>query len=222
MSFYALIRIINLMQILSKYDLFIFDWDHTLSTSTVVITILYMLTRRRKRARARQYEKGDIPKGDVRNIKVDTEVSRLYSFFDDLYSLLFRAKMKKDALLLLEFLKKNNKKVAVFSDSKTYRLMKEMRELGAFKYVDFALSAESICCYKPNPTGVLLLLDRFKVRKEKSLYVGDMATDVLTAKLAGVDSCAVSDGIDSHSALKEAKPTYEFETLSAFFRTIER
>jgi FMN phosphatase YigB (HAD superfamily) len=210
------------MQILSKYDLFIFDWDHTLTTSTVVITLLYLITRRRKRARAREYEKGNIPKSDLRNIKVDVEVSQLYSFLDDIYSLLFRPRLKKDAMLLLQYLKENNKKIAVFSDSKTYRLMKEIRELGAFKYVDFALSAESICCYKPNPTGVLLLLDRLKADKKRSVYIGDMATDVLTAKLSGIDSCGVSDGIDSYTALKQAKPTYEFETLSAFLDAVKK
>lgn len=221
MPFYALIRIINLMQILSKYDLFIFDWDHTLTTSTVIVTSLYIINRFRKRARANEFKNRKITKNEVQRIKVDEEVNRIYSFFDDLYSMFFRPRLKKDAMLLLEFLKKNNKKVAIFSDSKTYRLMKEMRELGVVKYIDLAISAESINGYKPNPTGVLLLLDRLKTEKKKTVYIGDMVTDILTAKFSGVDSCAVSDGIDTHPILKETGPTYEFRSLSEFFKAVE-
>ena len=40
-----------------------------------------------------------------------------------------------------------------------------------------------------------------------------MIDDVLTADLAKVDSCAVSDGFDSHAKLKSAGPKYLFRSL---------
>lgn len=149
-------------------------------------------------------------------------MSRFYSVFDDAYSIFFRPRLKGDAIQLLEFLKRKHKKIAVFSDSKTYRIMKEMRELGVLKYFDCVITAESIDRYKPNPTGLLLLLDRFKTPKNKSIYIGDMASDVLTAKFAGMNSCAVSDGIDTHELLLDAKPTYAFRTLHGFLKTLQK
>lgn len=209
------------MRLLSKYDLFIFDWDHTLTTSTLLITMLYLLGRRQKRKHAEELRRMRPDDFSARNIELRENVSRLYSLFDDLYSLVFRPKLKPGSIEMIEFLKKNGKKVAIFSDSKTYRLFKEMRALGIAGKVDSALSAESVGFYKPDPTGLLLLLDRFKTSKEKSVYVGDMANDVLTAKLAGVDSCVVADGIDSAATLEKEGPNYSYARLGSLLHALE-
>jgi phosphoglycolate phosphatase-like HAD superfamily hydrolase len=222
MPFYALIRIINLMRILSKYDLFIFDWDHTLTNSTLMLDILYLLNVGRKKRRALKRMEEDKPENAIKHIKIKEDVNRIYALFDDMYSLMFRPKLKKDAIEFLAFLKKNHKKIAIFSDSKTYRLMKETRELDVLKYVDYALSAESIDRYKPDPTGLLVLIDRFNATKVRTLYVGDMTSDILAAKFAKVDSCAVSDGIDLHAQLADARPTYCFKTLREFLNAVEK
>lgn len=209
------------MQILSKYELFIFDWDHTLTTSTFVVTLLNLLKEKRLRRSMARRRETRVPKKGLRNVKIDEKVSGFYSAFDDLYGIVFKPKLKHNADMLLELLKKNRKKVAIFSDSKNYRLLKETGALKVLRYVDFALSAESIGYYKPNPTGLLLLLDRFKIAKNKSLFIGDMTTDVLTAKLAGIDSCAMADGISSFEALRTANPNYLFTNMGAFLQALK-
>jgi phosphoglycolate phosphatase-like HAD superfamily hydrolase len=210
------------MRILSKYDLFIFDWDHTLTTSTLMLDILYILNLGRKKRRALERMKADAPRNAIKRIRIKQDVNRFYAFFDDLYSIVFRPKLKPEALALLELLKKNRKKVAIFSDSKIYRLAKETRELGVLNKVDFILSAESIDRYKPDPTGLLVLIDRLKARKDRTLYIGDMTSDILAAKFAEVDSCAVSDGIDLHAQLMDARPSYVYKTLRDFMDALKR
>jgi len=49
-----------------------------------------------------------------------------------------------------------------------------------------------------------------------------MIDDILTADLAKVDSCAVSNGFDSHAKLKSAKPTYLFESVEGIFSQMAR
>lgn len=208
------------MQILSKYDLFIFDWDHTLTTSTWFIALLSVAIRRRRGRIGERRREVHMPDRAIRNIKIDESFSRFYATFDDIYSFAFRPKLKPGAAPLLESLKKKRKKVAVFSDSKTYRLLKETSSLGMLRYVDFALSAESIGYYKPDPTGLLILVDRFGVAKKRCLYIGDMAVDMLTARLAGVDSCGVADGIDSYDALKRANPKYLFTKIDLLAKAL--
>jgi FMN phosphatase YigB (HAD superfamily) len=209
------------MQILSKYDLFIFDWDHTLTTSTVIIRIIHILGKGRGKLNKKGYEKDYDPKNAIRNIQMREDVNRLYSFFDDIYFLLFRPKVKENSLLLLDFLRKKHKKIAIFSDSKTYRLIKETRELGVAKYIDCVISAESIDRYKPDPSGLFLISDKLKVPRGRSIYIGDMVSDMLTAKFAGMGSCAVSDGVDSEALLKDAKPTYLFRNLCEFSEALK-
>ncbi len=208
------------MRLLSHYELFIFDWDHTLTTSTLLVTLLYMASRRGKHRSAETLRKSAPSNFSTEGVAVKEETSKIYSLFDDAYSLIFRPKLKPGALELLKFLKGKGKKIAIFSDSKAYRLLSETKQLGVRDYVDFALSAESISRYKPNPTGLLLLTDRLRVPKEKCLYVGDMAGDILTAKLAGMDSCGVADGIGSLESLSVENPEHVFPRLSSFFQAL--
>jgi FMN phosphatase YigB (HAD superfamily) len=222
MPFYALIRIINLMRILSKYDLFIFDWDHTLTNSTLMLDILYLLNVGRKKRRALKRMEEDKPENAIKHIKIKEDVNRIYALFDDIYSLMFRPKLKPDSIEILNFLKRNRKKIVIFSDSKIYRLMKETRDLGVLRYVDYALSAEAIDRYKPDPTGLMVLMDMFRASRKRTLYIGDMTSDILAAKFAHVDSCAVSDGIDLHAQLADSKPTYCFKTLREFMDAVEK
>lgn len=219
-------RINNLMSILSKYDLFIFDWDHTLTKSTLLLTLMALTVRKARSGRIeRSIEKrrdARVSEKAIRNIKIDESFSKLYSYFDDIYSFIFRPRLKDNAADLLELLKKRRKKVAVFSDSKTYRLLKETSMLGVLRYVDFALSAESIGYYKPDPTGLLVLVDKFGVSKKRCLYIGDLPTDILTARLAGIDSCGVADGIGKFDSLKKANPNYLFTHMDSLFQNLRK
>ncbi len=208
------------MSILSKYDLFIFDWDHTLTDSTLFITMVYLLTKRNRQKIASRHIKKNLKPGVVKNIKIQEKENKLYSVLDDTYALIFKPKLKDDAASLLGFLKSKRKKVAIFSDSRSYRLLQETRALGVLKYVDIALSAESIGYFKPNPIGLMVLQDKFRVPKNKCLYIGDMASDVLTARLAGIDSCVIADGIDSYDMLKGVGAEHIFRNLQDFLRAI--
>jgi len=209
------------MRILEKYDLFIFDWDNTLTTSTLVVRVTQLVNKWRKGKRARKvrdFERKKVLEG----ITISEDFSKLYSLLDDVYSVFSKPVLKKSTVELLKFLKKNKKKVAIFSDSKTYRLFKETRELGVLRYFDYVLTAESIKRYKPNPAGLFLLLDKSKTKEARSIYIGDMASDVSTAKYAGMDSLAVSDGVDSHSELAAAKPSYLFRSLDEFLKAFKK
>ena len=210
------------MGILSKYDLFIFDWDHTLTTSTRLVTLLRILDSWRSVGRAKGIRREYAPGNAIKEVKISEDVSKLYAILDNLYTYVSRPKLKDNTVPLLSYLKQRRKKVAIFSDSKTYRLMKETRLLGIMKHVDYALSAEAIGFYKPNPTGLLLIADKFGTKRAKALYVGDMATDILTAKFAGVGSCAVSNGVDSRERLRDAKPDYLFGNLREFMRAAKK
>lgn len=210
------------MRILTRYDLFIFDWDHTLTTSTVVLDAIRLLNFGRKERTALKRMKEYEPMNAIKHMTVKEDANRLYALFDDIYSVIFKPRLKPGAIELLKLLKKNHKKVAIFSDSKMYRLIKETRELGMLRYVDYALSAESIERYKPDPTGIMILMDKFRAKKKETLYIGDMVSDVLTAKFAGTDSCAVSGGIDLRAQLADARPTHIFENLREFSKALEK
>jgi phosphoglycolate phosphatase len=58
---------------------------------------------------------------------------------------------------------------------------------------------------KPDPAGLLLLLDDLGVRPEEAVLVGDSAVDVQTGRAAGVPTVGVTYGLNPES-LREAPP----------------
>ena len=192
---------------MDRYKLFIFDWDGTLSTSTSIVRVSRFV-KSRYNIKNIEHTKELYKVDAIKEINSQVRLNRAYAFIYDIYSRFSKPKLKDGAEDLLRLLKKKGKKVAIFSDSNRHRLFIETRKLGVTKYVDFILSADSIKKFKPNPTGLIAIANRFKLNRKQCLYVGDMASDIYTAKFAGMDSCAVCDGIDPEELLKMIKPVY--------------
>ncbi len=204
--------------LLDKYKLVIFDWDGTLSTSTPIARaarftkIRYSLSDIEKKRHL--YKKVKF-KDDMRT----EEVSRLYAFIYDMYSYFYKPRLKEGVIELMKRLRKLGKRIAIFRDSNRYRLYDETKKLGIGLYVDYILSADTIKRFKPNPTGLISIARRFRVKKNECLYVGDMAVDVYTARFAGIDSCAVANGVDPYKLLKEVKPNYLLRNIESLLKT---
>ncbi len=205
---------------LSDFDLFIFDFDGTLSTSTALVRVLRLFKRRYSMSYVLTH-RDKFNRNMLSAIQLDrNEKYGVYDLFYELYAFFFKPRIKPGALELLEKLKKEGKKIALFSDGKSDRIRKELAMLRIENYFDIVLSADTIRIYKPNPTPLLLIIKNMHSSKRKSIYIGDMGTDILTAKFAGIGSCAIADGFGSIETLKEAKPDFIFKNLSEFKRKI--
>ena len=113
-----------------------------------------------------------------------------------------------------------HKRIAVMSNGRSQRLIKEFQYLGITDYFDSVVSGRHIHEIKPNPTGVKAILKEFKADPKRTVYIGDMVDDIITAKLANVRSCAVANGFDSYHELKSAKPDYIFRSIEELNRAI--
>ncbi|MCL5419321.1 MAG: HAD family hydrolase [Candidatus Marsarchaeota archaeon] len=197
---------------LGDYRLFIFDWDGTLSTSTLLVRISRLFKRRYNVKYIRRHA-GDYRKAGARKVHVREEVNRAYARLYDLYFHFARPRLQPGAIEVLTELKRRKKTIAIFSDSNNYRLMKEIKELGVAEYVDFVLGADTIKRFKPNPQGLLVLVQRYGIKKGRTIYIGDMASDILTARFAGIKIACVGNGVDPYSLLKEVGPDYLYRNL---------
>ena len=61
---------------------------------------------------------------------------------------------------------------------------------------------------KPNPIIVNRILDRFALKKEECLYIGDSHVDIETASNAGISSCLVTWGYGCYTKELCDKATY--------------
>lgn len=204
---------------LSKYSLFIFDWDNTLVTAPFITNFIrYFKPRYWKKPSEIPVKPSRISYASMEGME---EESKLFSAVYDFYILFAKPKLKAEAKPLLKLLKERHKKVAIFSDGITARIFKEIHLLGLEDFVDFALGANAIGRYKPDPAGLWYVLYRFKKSRKEAVYIGDMAIDVVTARLAGIASCAIAGGLSSREAIESERPTYLFNNLSELLKALQ-
>jgi HAD superfamily hydrolase (TIGR01549 family) len=208
---------------LKNYDLFIFDWDGTLSEMQAVLrgneSFKRLLKTWNKSARIKEME------ANRRELKKEIEIeeskNRLLAAIFEVLTALYRPRLHRNALELLMLLKMSHKKVAILSNGNGNRLSKELEKMKIKKYFDLVVSAKDIGAVKPDPRGIKVIITRMKARSSRTIFFGDMIDDILTADLAKVDSCALSDGFDSHSKLKSANPTYLFRSVEELYLTMK-
>ena len=79
--------------------------------------------------------------------------------------------------------------------------------LGISQHVDVLVAMEDTDRHKPDPTPLLLALQRMGRSSNAAVYVGDAVVDVLAGKAAGMDTLAVTWGAGLPEALHAVRPT---------------
>ena len=91
------------------------------------------------------------------------------------------------------------------------RILVSLKSLEAF---DAILGGDSLTTRKPDPEGLLHLLDRFQCSPEQAILVGDSPVDIETGKRAGVYTCVVSFGFGDAAEIAAAGPDCSIDHLS--------
>lgn len=96
----------------------------------------------------------------------------------------------KDALVpvngMVEFIEKinGNCKCAIYSNDMTNRLKDTLNIFKIDKYFDCVLGADLVEKHKPDPMGVLKIMDELDISPENTVFVGDSALDIESGKRA--------------------------------------
>lgn len=96
----------------------------------------------------------------------------------------------KDALVpvngMIEFIEKvnNNCKCAIYSNDMTDRLKDTLNIFKIDKYFDCVLGADLVEKHKPDPMGVLKIMNELDISSENTVFVGDSALDIESGKRA--------------------------------------
>ena len=113
---------------------------------------------------------------------------------------------------ILDFLKKQNRLVALFTGKGASTTKISLDELRLRKYFDYIVTGNDVTNFKPSGEGIIKILQRFSLKPSEALMIGDTTSDIRAAREAGVQVASVlweSYSIDSVAALK---PDYLFNT----------
>lgn len=128
--------------------------------------------------------------------------------------LLKYARPLPEAKRVLGLLKKRGYKLAIASNRPGKFSAILLKHLDMEKYFDMIICARNVNEIKPKPKLLLDIMDRLKVPKDETLYVGDMTIDVMAGRNAGVKTAAVLGGSSYKYELEKLKPFRIISRLS--------
>jgi pyrophosphatase PpaX len=97
--------------------------------------------------------------------------------------------------------------VGIATSKRRESAQQAMDILGISTHVDVLVAMEDTERHKPDPTPLLLALQRMGRSSNAAVYVGDAVVDVLAGKAAGMDTLAVTWGAGQPEALHAVRPT---------------
>jgi phosphoglycolate phosphatase len=81
--------------------------------------------------------------------------------------------------------------------------------------VDLVVSGDTLPTKKPDPAGVTHCLQKFRIKPERALFVGDSSIDVATARNAGVRVWALPYGYNMGEPIQASRPDRVIADCSA-------
>ena len=79
-----------------------------------------------------------------------------------------------------------------------------LETLGVRHHFDYIIASDDMQRMKPDPQSVQMVLEHFQAAPEEAVFVGDMKTDVMAGRAAGVHTIGVSYGYGDTDSLREA------------------
>ena len=198
----------------------IFDWDLTLWNSWDIHVWLMGqtadqlgVTRPESSAIAREFHR---PFFDHLAQFLGDDHDRIIQVYVGLYQQVVadKAGLYAGVLDILETLKSQGCRLAVFSDKRHSFGISEMEQAGVGELLDHTLFLQDGRPYKPDPKGLRDVMDALAVSPEETLYVGDSHQDIECAHRAGVRSAAALWGSVNRDRVLAWEPHYQLEEVA--------
>lgn len=109
---------------------------------------------------------------------------------------------------LLAGLKERGIRIAVLSNKPHARTVENIEAIFGKGYFDYIAGEQPGVPKKPDPAGVLRILEAFQVKPEECLYLGDTNTDMKTGLGAGLITIGVTWGFRGRKELEAFHPQY--------------
>lgn len=126
-------------------------------------------------------------------------------------------RFKKGALELIDFLKRNNVKIAVASGTEKETIVKYLSKLDALDSFDAIVGGEEVENGKPAPDVFLLTCEKLGTRPEECVIFEDSPNGVRAAKNAGIKCIGIPDIAEFSPEIKEML----YAELPSFLESIE-
>lgn len=190
----------------------IFDFDYTLGDSTngIVLSVNYALEKLGFSLKDKEEIKNTIGLSLKDTFSVLTkksneeEAEQFSKYFKEKADLVMveNTELYGDAKEVLQKLKREGYKIGIVTTKFHYRIEQILNRFNALDLVDLIVGAEDVKIEKPNPEGLLWVVDNLRLEKDDILYVGDSLVDAKAAENAQVNFAGVLTGTTAADEFK--------------------
>jgi len=101
-----------------------------------------------------------------------------------------------------------NKKLnmAILTNNKSQYAEEVLEKFNLTKYFNTIIGFNDVSEVKPNPEGILKILNKWKIKSSEAIFIGDMTTDVDAGKAAQVKMICVASGLAQKQTLQQHQP----------------
>jgi phosphoglycolate phosphatase-like HAD superfamily hydrolase len=124
------------------------------------------------------------------------------------------------AYRVMGYLKNRGYKLAVASNRPTCFVKILIRHLKLDKYLDYVLCADKLRHMKPHPEILNKIMRRFRVKPDRTIFVGDMFIDAQTGRRAKVKTVMLTTGSSTREELAREKPYRIIGRLSDLMKLV--
>lgn len=203
---------------MEKIKAIIFDLDGTLaSTNSLIFNSFNYISKK--------YKDKELSKKDIISLFGPTEDEIIDEFFTEESDLVKKdyydyysthhdsAKLYPGLEELIRFLK--SKKVLLFIYTGKGRKTTDitLSKLNVLEYFDSTITGDDIKQRKSSGEGIQVLLEKFNLRKENVLMIGDAVADIKAARSAGVEVASVLWDSYAKDEVLQLKSDYIFNTV---------
>lgn len=121
-------------------------------------------------------------------------------------ALVIRSRLFPGAKKLLAYLRNKGYILAVASNRPTAFSGILIRHLELKKYFSYVLCADRLKHIKPHPEIINQIIKKFALKRNETLYAGDMAIDAQAGRRAKVKTAIVTTGSSSKAEIEREKP----------------
>lgn len=119
----------------------------------------------------------------------------------------------------LEFFK--DKKTGLVTNKPEDLTLKILKCLDVRDYFGKIIGPESVKRMKPDPEGLIKVINAFGENPVKTIMVGDSYTDIVAGKSAGTYTCGVTYGLGSKTELIRSAPDFIVDDLLSLTSILE-
>ena len=133
-----------------------------------------------------------------------------------------KSTLKTGVKNFLNIMQINNIKLIVVTNNNSKSTNLTLKNLNIIEYFDFIITRDNQKIMKPDPRNILLAMQKFNVKNNEVIFIGDSWIDIVASNSANIKSIIISTNPKQIKELNKFKPTYIVKSYTEILQILNK